>query len=198
MEHPYVFRPRSARLTAIAMVGIACFAAAAHVAAEGLHAAAPTLGLATLASAVGIYAYWLPCVRVGDSHVEVANVLRTVSVPFARVILVDTRWALELHLDTGRKVSAFAAPAPGTMAARNFSADDLKGLPSETFVDSTARVGDSPRVASGQAALVVRTALAAWRATGLDNGETVERHANIGAIAAIGAGIIATIAGFTL
>ena len=198
MTDSTTFRPRSARVTAVAVLVLAAGGALAHALAEGPRAAAPTLGLATLACVVAVTAYWRPCVRVSDDTVEVVNVLSTVTIPLARVVHVDTRWALEIELDTGRKVSAFAAPAPGTYRARNFRVEDLRGLPADTYAHGSVRVGDSPGTASGDAALIVRTALGTWRASKIVDTATVTRRPHVASAVALVLGLAAAIAGFVL
>jgi len=192
------FRPRSARLTTAVIVVIALGAATTHTLAEGPRAAAPTLGLATLACVVAIGAYWLPRVTISDSTVEVVNVLTTVTVPLARIVHVDTRWAMELELENGRKISAFAAPAPGTSRARNFRLEDVRGLPEDTYSAGAVRVGDSPGTASGDAAILVRTGLGEWRKSGARDDRIVTRRANVGTALSFAAGIAAAVLGFVI
>jgi hypothetical protein len=192
------FRPRSARLTAVVIVVIALGAATAHTLAEGPRAATPTLGLATLACVVAIGAYWLPRVTISDTTIEVANVLTTVTVPLARIVHVDTRWAMELELENGRKISAFAAPAPGTSKARNFRLEDIRGLPEDTYSVGAVRVGDSPGTASGDAAILVRTALGEWRASGAKDDRSVTRRANVGTALSFATGVVAAFLGFLM
>ncbi len=190
------FRPRSARWTAGVIIVLALAAALAQTLAEGPYPAVPTIGLAALACVVAIGAYWRPQVRVSETTVEVVNVLSTVTVPLARVVHVDTRWALELHLDDGRKVSAFAAPAPGTSKARGFRLEDVRGLPEDTYSGGAIRIGDSPGTPSGDAAILVRAALAAWRADGVPDDRAVSRSINVLAVVAFAAGVSAAILGF--
>jgi len=171
-------------------------ATAAHVATEGLRGAAPTLGLAILASVVAVAAYWHPHVTVDGATVIVANVLSTTYVPLSRIAHVDTRWALELQLDNGKQVRAFAAPAPGTSAARHFRAEDVRGLPADTYATGTVRVGDKPGTPSGDAAIVVRTALAQWRDSGEEDDNPATRRLNVAAIVATLVGFGAAVSGF--
>ena len=193
-----LYRPRSARFTAGAVVAVAVAVSASHAATSGLPEAAPTLGLAALACVVGVAAYWRPCVRVDDETVEVVNVLSTVTVPLARIVHVDTRWAMTMELDDGRKVTAFAAPAPGTSKARDFRQEDLRGLPPDTYATGSVRVGDSPGTASGDAALLVRTALQVWRESKTTDERSVTRRASAATVAALACGLVAAVGGFLI
>jgi hypothetical protein len=185
-------------VTAAIVVALAATGTVAHLATAGYVAARPTIGLAALAIAAAVTAYWRPHVAVATDRVVVANVLSTIEVPFARVAGVDTRWALELLLDNGRKVTAFAAPAPGASKARTIRRDELEGLHPDTYVDGSARVGDAPGTPSGDAAALVRAALSDWRATREAGGDAIRRSANVASIVAVALGLAAAVAGFLL
>lgn len=157
------YRSRSALVIAAALIVFFTTAAIAHITAGGVSEAGPSIGLATLAWCVAIAAYIRPKVLVGDNRVEIHNVVSVATINFERLAFVDTRWALELMGDDGRKVSAFAAPSPGVWTVRTTNASDLRGLPLETYVGGAARVGDRRGTASGDAAFVVRSAWARWR-----------------------------------
>jgi hypothetical protein len=145
---------------------------------------------------VAVTAYWHPHVTVDGVTVIVANVLSTTRVPLARISHVDTRWALELQCDDGHNTRAFAAPAPGASAARNLRPEDLQGLPEDTYAMGSVRVGDRPGTPSGDAAVVVRTALAAWRDSRQQDDRSVARQLNLAAIVTMIAGLAAAVAGF--
>lgn len=177
---------------------VAVAMAVAHVVSSGAREAVPTIGLATLACTFGIVAYWFPCVRVGDETVEVVNVLTTTTVPLARIVHVDTRWAMEVFLDDGRTVSAFVAPAPGVHGARDIRSGELRGLPADTYVNRTVRVGDRLGTASGDAALLVRTALTAWRESEHTDNQPVAQHLNVVSLVALACSLLAAVTGFVV
>jgi hypothetical protein len=101
-------------------------------------------------------ALWHPHVRVSESGVRICNVLRTVEVPWAALIQVDTRYALTLYTP-GHQYAAWAAPAPGrtgtTIARRAENSGRVSTAPN---TDGTIRPGDLLASESGQAAQIVR------------------------------------------
>ena len=125
--------------------------------------------------------------------------MRTVRIPLARIIHVDTKWALELYMDDGSKVTAFAAPAPGAFAARTMRAEDARGLPRDTYLAGTVRPGDRRGTPSGDAAALVRKAVEDHRKlAGLAATTPVTRTIDAGAIVALVIGLGAAVAGFLI
>ncbi|PKQ25871.1 MAG: hypothetical protein CVT64_07465 [Actinobacteria bacterium HGW-Actinobacteria-4] len=197
------YRSRSALVIASALIAFFTTSAIAHVIAVGSQQAVPSIGLAILAWCVAIAGYIRPRVLVGDAHVEIHNVVTVARIGFDRLAYVDTRWALELMGDDGRKVTAFAAPSPGVRTVRATSAADLRGLPADTYVGGAARVGDRRGTASGEAAFLVRTAWASWRDAHPDHmgekqGRAIERRVNAVGVGLLAVGVAAAILGFVL
>jgi hypothetical protein len=193
----HTYRPRSARITAALIVALATAVAAARILGDGLSEAAPTVGLAALVAIAGVVGYWRPSIGVGQDSLDVRNVLRRAQIPFARVVHVDTKWALELYLDDGSKLSVFVAPAPGAFAARTMRAEDARGLPRDTYLAGTVRPGDRRGTPSGDAAALVRKALEDHRKlAGHDATDPVTRTVDVGAALALAVGLAAAIAGF--
>ncbi len=193
----HTYRPRSARITAALIVAVAATVAAARVMGDGLRGAAPTVGLAALVAIAGVVGYWRPSIRVGPDSIDVHNVLRRATIPLSRVVHVDTKWALELYLDDGSKVSAFVAPAPGAFAARTMRAEDARGLPRDTYLAGTVRPGDRRGTPSGDAAALVRKSLEDYRKrVGHDAADPITRTVDVGAILALTVGLAAAFEGF--
>ncbi len=61
--------------------------------------------------------FWRPHVLVADDGITVANILRTVHVPWPALRSVDSKWSLTV-VATDVTVSAWAVPASSGMAAR--------------------------------------------------------------------------------
>ncbi|MCU1526351.1 MAG: hypothetical protein JWP75_114 [Frondihabitans sp.] len=80
--------------------------------AEGVVALAPGIVIAL----VDWIVLWRPRVEVTGDGVTLLNVLRRVTIPWAALINVDTKYALTLHTP-GHKYAAWAAPAPGRAGA---------------------------------------------------------------------------------
>jgi hypothetical protein len=66
--------------------------------------------------------FWRPTVAVDDEGVELVNATYTVTVPWAALIQVETRYALTLRTPK-RGYSATAAPAPGAMGTFHANRD---------------------------------------------------------------------------
>jgi hypothetical protein len=197
------YRSRSAIVIAAALIAFFTTGAVAHIVAVGANQANASIGLAILAVCVGIAGYVRPHLRVDTNHVEVHNVLSIASVDFERLAHVDTRWALELMGDDGRKVSAFAAPSPGVWTVRATSPSDLRGLPADTYVGGGARVGDRRGTASGDAAYLVRTAWMRWRTEHPDHlsetgGRAIRYRVNLAGVTLLAVGVSAAVLGFVL
>ena len=195
----HTYRPRSARITAALIVAVAAAVAAARIMGDGLREAAPTVGLATLVAIAGVVGYWRPSIGIGPDSLDVHNVLRRAAIPLARVVHVDTKWALELYLDDGSKISAFVAPAPGAFAARTMRAEDARGLPRDTYLAGTVRPGDRRGTPSGDAAALVRKSLEDYRRRDPEEtSDRVTRTVDVGAVLALAVGLAAAIAGFVV
>jgi hypothetical protein len=113
----------------------------------------------TVIPALGAYLtwllYWNPAVVIDDDGVCFVNATRTVEIPWAAIIGVDTRYSLSVR--TPRAVySALAAPAPG--ATGTYSANrDVRVSRHSDVPDPSAirRPSDLPRTDSGAAASMV-------------------------------------------
>ncbi|RPF25971.1 PH domain-containing protein [Georgenia muralis] len=93
---------------------------------------------------VGWVVFWRPRVTVGPDGLELANVFRTVVVPWDDVVGVETRWGLKVRTTSGR-FGAWAAPAAPGRRRHDPVPDQLL----DERVSGTARlVGDSSTVGS--------------------------------------------------
>jgi len=113
---------------------------------------------ATIFWAVSIVfaSYWLfihPKVTVYDEGITIHNPLRVISVSWAHVEDIDVQYSMSITV-AGRKIHAFAAPAPGRYHARTIHQNEIKGLRLKS--DSLLRPGESPRTYSGGAAQMAR------------------------------------------
>jgi hypothetical protein len=106
---------------------------------------------------LGAYAFWLafwmPRVHVDDDGSILVNALRTVRVPWAALIQVETRYALTLRTPS-RSYSATAAPAPGSFGTYSASRDVVTPRNSEKGIEHR-RPSDLDSTDSGAAARLV-------------------------------------------
>lgn len=156
MNKAVVFRPRTTLWftgLAAALALAAMVSAAVSSGLPGVLATAPLL----LIPAVAGWLFWYPCVRVGTGGVSLHNPFRTVEVPWAALIHVDTRFALKLVTPSG-SYTAWAAPAPGVWGTHAGKPENVRNLPGTTYgAGGSVRPGDLSHTDSGQAARLVRT-----------------------------------------
>ncbi|WJY00196.1 PH domain-containing protein [Curtobacterium sp. 458] len=106
--------------------------------------------------ALGWIVLWRPRMTVDDDGIEVVNVFHTVRVPWAALVHVETRFALTL-VTPGRRVSVWAAPAPGRAGVALARRQEQRHGRSVPDLDGGhRRAGDLLSTASGDAAYLVR------------------------------------------
>ena len=150
-----VFKARTNKWFALLSWAVAAFGVVATVVMAGpgaLGAIAPW----ALIAFMGWQLFWMPAVVVHDAGVTLENPFRSVEVPWAALVHVDTRFALTLV--TARKsYVSWAAPAPGIWGGRHARPEDLHGLPATSYgPGKSVRPGDLKTTDSGQAAMLVR------------------------------------------
>ncbi|WP_147918079.1 PH domain-containing protein [Ruania zhangjianzhongii] len=117
MGETLTFRTPMARVLTIGVAVVAVVALAYFVSDGGIRElwrSGPTV----LCIVVVTWAlFWRPQVQVSDGGVTVANILRTVHVPWPVLRAVDSKWSLTVTA-ADLTVSAWAVPASSGMAAR--------------------------------------------------------------------------------
>lgn len=109
-----------------------------------------------LVALLGWQLFWRPAVVVDNAGISLENPFRSIAVPWAALVHVDTRFALTL-VTAERSYTSWAAPAPGIWGGRNARPEDLRGLPGTTYgPGGSVRPGDLRSTDSGQAAQLVR------------------------------------------
>ena len=152
---PTTFRPLFGRVLAVVVgvvvvLGLAGFVVAGDTAALARYAWGPLL-IAVAAFA----AFWFPSIAVAEHEVTVRNVFSTMHVPWPAIQRVDTKWALTLYLPGGKKVAAWASPAPNRYAAQVGASKDTK-LAAQGQ-GGAIRPGDLLETPSGAVAFVIRS-----------------------------------------
>lgn len=193
--HREVFHSRFNRMLAVATWLIDALLLGSGIA-SGILSDRPQLIVP--AALVGFAAWaglWRPAVVVDDEAVILVNVVGSVTVPWAALIEVDTKYALALRTP-GRVYSAWAAPAPGragaAMAGRRQHDSGRSGA---------SRPGDLLASESGEAAYLVRTRwtelLDAGRVeTGVADTVSVQRNRHLVTLAVLV--VLATASAFAL
>lgn len=170
MGNPESFRPRSNLVLAGAIFFVA----------GGLGLSAFPLGttqgriVAATWTALACYATYLCFVRprlvLADEGATIINPLRDITVGWDAVQAIDAQYTMSLVVG-GKRIYAWAAPAPGRYHARSVHPAEIRGL----RVDATdVRVGESPRSDSGVATHLTRLRYDAFNARGTASG--VETH----------------------
>ena len=153
------FHSRFNRILAVVAWALTLFALITSAVAGllvGAEAARIVLPLALIALAAYVV-LWRPSLTVDDDAVTVVNVLRTVVIPWAALIDVDTKFSLTLRTPNGR-FGVWAAPAPGrTGVAMARRAERRHGNQAQTAaMGNRSRPGDLVTTESGEAAYLVR------------------------------------------
>lgn len=148
-----IFRSRFNQVVAI-VVWVLCAGGAVAAVVSGTPKDLGYLAPVALASYLAWMALWHVAVRVDDEAVTLVNVFSTVTVPWAGLINVETRFALTLQTPHG-KFTATAAPAPGKVTTA-IGTRDAAGLSPALTAGGRVRPSDLPSTDSGAAARLVR------------------------------------------
>ncbi|MDQ1606633.1 MAG: hypothetical protein QOJ18_1000 [Microbacteriaceae bacterium] len=175
-----VIHSRFNRILAVVIWVISALLAAAALV-NGTTIRLSDLAPAVLVSLLAWEALWRPFVQIDDDGVTLGNVLRTITVPWAALVHVDTKFALTLYTP-GRHYAAWAAPAPGRGASNRAARAqgvsrprapmvgqpmvDLEAGSSSVLGDQGSRPGDLLGTESGDAAYLVRSRWTALRDAG--------------------------------
>jgi len=150
------YRPRSRYVSTIAAWAVIAGMTAARGFEDGTGAVLRALPLALGLGLLAWLAFWHPRVEVTDDGVVLVNPFRTITVPWAALIHVETQYSLTLVTPAGR-YRAWAAPGPGRHQVVTAGNDELAGM-SRLARDSRGAVaiGDLPSAPSGHVAAIVR------------------------------------------
>lgn len=150
-----VFKARTNKWFAWLSWAVAAFGVVATIVMAGPGALGGVAPLAFIAF-MGWQLFWMPSVVVHDAGVTLENPFRSIEVPWAALVHVDTRFALTL-VTAEKSYTSWAAPAPGIWGGRHARPEDLQGLAGSTYgPGNSVRPGDLKSTDSGQAAQLVR------------------------------------------
>jgi hypothetical protein len=94
-----------------------------------------------------------PKLEIFDEGVIVTNPFTSIAIGWHKVIDIDVRYSLTI-VTPAKRISSWAAVAPGRYHARTVHASELKGYKLSNQVQ--IRPGESPRTSSGEAAQLCR------------------------------------------
>lgn len=161
-----VFRPRFGQVMSCVIVALCVVALASSMVHDGFSALWTVGPWMALVALVMWGAYWNPKVIVDDGGVHLVNILRTVTVPWPAIEDIETKWSLTLVTAYG-KFTAWAAPAPGGMAAARAANRRARlGVDQAGHGDDAAHVSATPSSPSGSAAAAIRDRWERLRAGG--------------------------------
>ena len=152
MTNAEVFRPRSSYLfTAVMIVGSILLTAQTILYPNGEDLVASVLW----AVAISVASYWLfihPKVVLFDEGITIRNPINEITVGWGDIDEIDVQYTLNIRV-AGKKIHAWAAPAPGRYHSRTIHPSELRGM---RLSGNLLRPGESPRTDSGQAAQLAR------------------------------------------
>ena len=150
-----VFKARTNKWFALLSWAVAAFGVVATVVMAGPGALGGIAPLALIAF-MGWQLFWMPSVVVHDAGVTLENPFRSIEVPWAALVHVDTRFALTL-VTAEKSYTSWAAPAPGIWAAATPARRTSTACRQPPTVPASRSVpGDLKTTDSGQAAMLVR------------------------------------------
>ena len=132
-----------------------------------------------------------PKVTFYDEGVVIANPIEEITIGWADVLELDSKWALTIETKSFI-VSAWAANAPGRHHRRNIHASEIKGMDVE--LGGSMRTADSPRSNSGAAVYRARVRLQKFRNIGGSNSLATTRQRQLKPSIMAGICLIAAIA----
>ena len=150
-----LYRPVFGRVLAVVTMVVCAAGIAALLwqdAVAGIRYVWPIVLVAVLAWAV----FWRPSLRVQDHGITVENVFRTYFVPWPSIHQIETRYSLTL-LTSRRRVTVWAAPAPGRHRTLGLARQDFDGIgESARGEHGGLRPADAISTPTGNLAQVIR------------------------------------------
>ena len=184
MDFMTSFVSRSGRILAVVTVGVFGVALATTLATSTTSGFVRGLAVFGFLSVACYAAFWRPRLDIDDNGVTVRNPFSTHRIEWGAVDRIDTKWGLTLFVGE-RRISVWAAPAPGRHTAATATRDLGSHLPESTYLAGTVRPGDLVGTESGGAAAVVRRQ---WERRESDSGQIGSTRSNglIVVVAALG------------
>ena len=161
-----VFIAKSSRYLSAVIIGAMVLALASVFATDGISGVLLSTPLVLTIIFGTLLLFWFPRVEVSENEVVIKNVTRTFKIPMDKIGRIDTRWALTIYLETGKKITSWSATAPGRHTSIFASREQGQHLPESTYLAGTVRPGDLISTDSGAAAATIRRYWEQQRDTG--------------------------------
>ena len=165
MPEQVTFRPRGGQIVAWTAIAICALGLVYIAVTEGVPSLIVWAWPIVLVAWLAWLLYIRPYVHVNEGFVEIGNAFRTHRVPWGDVADVDSRYALTIQTSSGRRIRAWAAPAPSVRQAVATRREEVSRAPGE---GDTRRPSDAEGTASGDATALVRRTLDQYRRAGGD------------------------------
>ncbi|GAA1849733.1 PH domain-containing protein [Microbacterium koreense] len=163
MPEPVVFRPRGGQILAWVAIVVCAASLVLILVTDGPLAVVLWSSPLVLIAWIAWLLYVRPSVTVSDGFVEIDNPFRTHRIPWGDIDDIDTRFALTVTTTGGRRIRAWAAPAPGIRRALATRREEVAESPGD---GDTRRPSDAAGTESGDASLIVHRRLDEYRRTG--------------------------------
>ena len=127
---------------------------------------AKEIAISSAWAAVTISAFYVlmhkPKIVIFDEGIEIVNPISRHTISWSDVRSIDTRFSLSVTTNDGKRIHAWAAPAPGRYHSRRLHSSDLRGL--KMAATGNIKAGESPKSDSGAAYLLVAARFEAFKA----------------------------------
>lgn len=112
-----------------------------------------------------------PKIKIFDEGLEVVNPISSHTIAWSDVRSLDTRFTLSIMTNDGKRIHAWAAPAPGRYHARRLHSSDFPRL--KEGMTGNIKAGESPKSDSGVAYLLISARFEQFQAHPVSVGHNV-------------------------
>ena len=156
MSNSVTYRSRSAWVSAGVTIVIVLALVIQTLSTGSLKSDLVAIAWGTFAITCAYLLFIHPKVEIFDEGISITNPFQKMTVGWERVDAIEARYTMSI-LVAGKRIYAWAAPAPGRYHARTIHPTEVKGL--DIGFNGEIRPGESPRSDSGQASYIAKTRL---------------------------------------
>lgn len=190
MTNNFLYRPRTVWLSAGVTALIVIVLVGQTLTTGNIKADLVALSWGTFVLSCTYLLFIHPKIEIFDEGISITNPLQTITVGWDRVDAIEARYTMSIET-AGKRIYAWAAPAPGRYHARTIHPSEVKGM--DIGFDNQMRPGESPRSDSGQASYIAKLRWRAFEQAGISGCPSGVRVNYIGTGVAIGSLILALI-----